>query len=64
MDEEIYMEVPVGLDEVHLNSINENDTCSPLKKGIYGLCQATRLFWKNFVHEMNKQDFEISPLMK
>ena len=61
LDEEIYMEVPVRLNEVYPNAINENETCFLLKKGVYGLCQATRQFWKKFVQEMNKLEFEISP---
>ena len=36
LDEEIYMEVPVGLNEVYPNSIDEEDTCFILDKGIYG----------------------------
>ena len=35
LDEEIYVEVPVGINEVYPNSINENDKCFLLKKGIY-----------------------------
>ena len=30
-------------------------------KGVYGLCQAARQFWKKFVQEMNQLDFEINP---
>ena len=51
----------MGLNEVYPNSINENETCFLLEKGIYGLCHAVRQFWKKFVQEMNKLDFEISP---
>ena len=61
LDEEIYMEEPVGLNEVYQNLINKNETCFLLEKGIYGLCQVARQFWKIFVQEMNKLDSEISP---
>ena len=61
LDEEIYMEVPVGLNEVYQNSINEENTCFLLIKGKYGLCQAARQFWLKFVQEMRKLDFKISP---
>ena len=33
LDEEIYMEIPVGLNEVYPYSINEENTCFLLKKG-------------------------------
>ena len=35
LEEDIYMEVPVGLNEVNPNSINENDTCFLLKKNLW-----------------------------
>ena len=57
LDEEIYLEVPVGLNEVYPNSINEENTCFLLSKGIDGLCQATRQFWKKIVQEMSKTCF-------
>ena len=55
------MEVPVRLNEVCPNSIKDENTCFLLKKGIYGLCQAARQFWKKFVQEMSKLSFRISP---
>ena len=55
------MEEPVGLNEVYQHLINKNETCFLLEKGIYGLCQVARQFWKIFVQEMNKLDSEISP---
>ena len=63
LDEEICMDVPVGLSEVHPNSINEENMCFLLKNGIYGLCQAARQFWKKFVQEMSKLDFKISSVI-
>ena len=35
LDEEIYMEVPLGLDEVYPNSINENETCFLLNGNLW-----------------------------
>ena len=55
------MEVPARLNEVYPNSMNEENSCFLLKKGIHGLCQAARQFWKKFVQEMSKLDFEINP---
>ena len=47
LDEEFYIKVPVGLNEVYPNSINEEDTCFQLKKGIYGLCKQQDNFGRN-----------------
>ena len=55
LDEEIYLEVPLGLNEVYPNSINEENTCFLLSKGIYGLCQATRQFVEE-ICSRNEQD--------
>ena len=41
---EIFMKSPVGMDEIDPGSSPEN--CYQLKKGIYGLCQAARQFWR------------------
>ena len=49
------------MNEVYPKSINEENTCFLLEKGIYGLCQVARQFWKKFVQEMSKLDFKISP---
>ena len=50
--------------EVFSNSdeTGEEKTCYQLLKGIYGLCQSARQFWKMFVNEMTKTDvgFKIS----
>ena len=51
----------MGLNEVYPNSSNENETCFLLKKGIYRFCQRARQFQKEFIQEMNKLDFKISP---
>ena len=56
IEEETYMEVPVGMKEVFSNpdETDEEHTCYQLLKGIYGLCQSARQFWKKFVNEMVK----------
>ena len=58
------MEVPVGMKEVFSSpdETDEENTCYQLLKGIYGLCQSARKFWKKFVNEMIKIDvgFKIS----
>ena len=58
MEEEIYMEVPVGMKEVFSSpdETDEENTCYKLLKGTYGLCQSARQFWKKFVNEMTKID--------
>ena len=66
IEEEIYMEVLVGMKEVFSSpdETDEENTCYSyqLLKGIYGLCQSPRQFWKMFVNEMIKTDigFKIS----
>ena len=49
IEEEIYMEVPVGIKEVFSSpdEADEENTCYQLLKGIYGLCQSAREFWKS-----------------
>ena len=56
IEEEIYMEVPVGMKEVFSSpdETDEENTCYQLLKGIYGLCQSARQFWKTGVNEMIK----------
>ena len=46
-DEEIFMKSPVGMEEIDPGSSSED--CYQLQKEIYGLCQAARQFWKQFV---------------
>ena len=48
IDEEIFMKSPVGIEEIDPGSSSED--CYQLLKGIYGLCQADRQFWKKFVN--------------
>ena len=47
IEEEIFMKSLVGMEEIDPGSSPED--CYQLKKGIYGLCQAARQFWKKFV---------------
>ena len=44
IEEEFFMKSPVGTEEIDPGSSPE--ACYQLKKGIYGLCQAARQFWK------------------
>ena len=52
------MEVPVGMNEVFSSpeKTDEENICYELLKGIYGLCQSARQFWKEFVNDMIKID--------
>ena len=54
-EEEIFMKSPVGMEEIDPGSSPED--CFQLKKGIYGLCQAARQFWKKFVETIKKESF-------
>ena len=58
IDEEIFMKSPVGMEEINPGSSSED--CFQLLKGIYGLCQAARQFWKKFVNtaKRNPLDFK------
>ena len=61
IDEEIFMKSPVGMEEIDPGSSSED--CYQLLKGIYGLCQAVREFWKKFVNTAKKEPFgfQVSP---
>ena len=61
IDEEIFMKSPVGMEEIEPGSSSED--CYQLLKGIYGLCQAARQFWKMFVDTAKKEPFgfKVSP---
>ena len=61
IDEEIFMKSPVGKEEIDPGSSSEN--CYQLLKGIYGLCQAARQFWKKFVNTAKQEHFgfQVSP---
>ena len=49
------MKSPVGMEEIDPGSSPED--CYQLKKGIYGLCQAARQFWRKFVDTIKKEPF-------
>ena len=55
IEEEIFMKSPVGMEEIDPGSLPED--CYQLKKGIYGLCQAVRQFWRKFVDTIKKEPF-------
>ena len=61
IDGEILMKSPVGMEEIDPGSSSED--CYLLLKGIYGLCQAARQFWKKFVNTAKKESFgfQVSP---
>ena len=55
IEEEIFMKSPVGMEVIDPGSSPEE--CYQLKKGIHGLCQAARQFWKTFVDTIKKEPF-------
>ena len=55
IEEELFMKSPVRMEEIDPGSSPED--CYQLRKGIYGLCQATRQFWKKFVDTIKKEPF-------
>ena len=55
IEEEIFMKSPVGMEEIDPGS-SPGDNYQ-LKKGIYGLCQAARQFWKKLVDTIKKEHF-------
>ena len=61
IDKEIFMKSPVGMEEIDPGSSSED--CYQLLKGIYGLCQAARQFWKKFVNTVKQKPFgfRVSP---
>ena len=58
---ELFMKSPIGMEEIDPGSSTED--CYQLKKGIYGLCQAARQFWKKFVDTIKQESFgfQVSP---
>ena len=61
IDEKIFMKSPVEMEEIDPGSSSED--CYQLLKGIYGLCQAARQFWKKFVNTAKQEPFgfQVSP---
>ena len=55
IDEEIFMKSPVGMEDIEPGSSSED--CYQLLKGIHGLCQAARQFWKKFVDMTKKEHY-------
>ena len=55
------MKSPVGMEEIDPGSSPED--CYEFLKGIYGLCQAARQFWKKFVNTVKQEPFgfQVSP---
>ena len=62
INEEIFMKSPVGMEEIDPGSSSEDSY--QLIKGIYGLCQGARQFWKKFVNAAKKESigFQVSPV--
>lgn len=59
LDEDIYMELPEGLD-LYDPSVNPQEDATALERPIYGLVQAARAFWKKMKGDLKKLDFEES----
>ena len=61
IEEEIFMKSLIGMEEIDPGSSPED--CYQLKKGIYGLCQAARQFWKKFMDTFKQESFgfQVSP---
>ena len=55
IEKEIFMSSPAGMEEIDPGSSPED--CYQLIKGIYGLCQSARQFWKTFVDTIKKEPF-------
>ena len=49
---------PVGMEEIDPGSSSED--CYQLLKGIDGLCQEARQFWKKFVNTVKQEPFGFS----
>ena len=55
IDEEIFLKSLVRMEEIEPGSSSED--CCQLIKGLYGLSQAPRQFWKIFEDKTNKEPF-------
>ena len=55
------MKSPVGMEEIDPEASSEY--CYQFLKGIYGLCQVARQFWKKFVNTVKQEPcgFQVSP---
>ena len=61
LDEEAYMQIPSGHQEV-VELIDEKYWCLELKKSIYGLVQAARQWWKRLVEVLKELGFQQSAI--
>ena len=52
IEEEIFIKLPVGMDEIDPGSSPED--CYQLLKAIYGLCQAAPQFWKTLEKQQSR----------
>ena len=59
LEHEIYMKIPEGYDKVINKDVDKED-CLILQKGIFGLVQAARQFWKIIVDKMQEGGFQQS----
>ena len=59
LENENYMKIPEGYDEVIYKDVDKED-CLILQKAIYGLVQAARQFWKKIVDKMQEGGYEFS----
>ena len=58
LEEEIFMKIPEGLD-VFLDTEFQANNCLLLLQAMYGLVQAARQYYKNFINVMvEKMNFE------
>ena len=53
--EKLFMKSPNGMEEIDPGSSSED--CHQFLKGIYGLCQAARQFWKKFESTVKQEPF-------
>ena len=60
MEEQIYMNLPEGLDKFENVEENDKSDCVSLDKCIYGTVQAARQWAKKFKHTLQELDFEVS----
>ena len=58
LEEEIYMEIPEGLNEFGKEKY-DGDACFVLEKAMYGLVQAARQFYKKFIQVIVKMGISV-----
>ena len=57
MEEQVFMKMPQGLDQIEADWDASTD-CTELLKTIYGTKQASRQYWKKFMSTMKDEGFE------